>query len=597
MNRLFTAFSANAQMFIFVASVIALVLISSITYRHTVALTTSTELVTKTHQIHTKLEQLISFLKDAETGSRGFILTKDSVFLEPFQQSLIEVETDFNELKGLTIDNIEQQKNLDTLRSLIVQKYQYMAQVRQRIQKGTIAGTEIHQQLLAGKIVMDEIRRIIDKMIALEMSYLKMREGKYQYELSFTPFFMLLLFGFSGLIFLLSFGKIMSDVGKLRKINDQLLLSNEAMEHAEGIDGFGTWYLDMTTQKLHYSDNLYRILGCEPQSFEANLENFVAFVHPDDQAYLRKAFLEITTEKLSKSRFFRIVRKDGALRYFKSIGKTLMNLEGKIVLIGLTSDITDEHLSQLALQQEKKTLQQSNQELTSFNHIASHDLQEPLRKIQTFISLIKEKDETQLSPTSQVYFDKVQTAAARMRQLIDDLLIFAKASKSEAAFKRTNLNILLEYAKQELAHQLTERHGVIQADHLPTLSVIPFQIQQLLTNLLSNSLRYAKKNVAAEIQIRAQIVKSHDVPMLKLNGTTAEYHKISITDNGIGFEQQHATVIFDLFHRLHSPNKYQGTGIGLAICKKIIENHAGYILAQSEPNVGTTISFFLPITE
>ena len=239
-------------------------------------------------------------------------------------------------------------------------------------------------------------------------------------------------------------------------------------------------------------------------------------------------------------------------------------------------------------------LERSNKELASFNHIASHDLQEPLRKVQTFISRISEEELSAMSETGREYFNRIQTAVSRMRILIDDLLLFSRTNKAEKVFEHTDLNLLLENGKQELAQAIEEKNAVIQSKHLPSLNVIPFQIQQLFINLISNSLKYIKPGIDPFIQIDCEKVNANDLLILKSN-VHAKYYKISVIDNGFGFEQEYAESIFTLFYRLHHLTEYPGTGIGLSICKKIVENHSGFIKAEGRPGIGSTFDIYLPI--
>jgi light-regulated signal transduction histidine kinase (bacteriophytochrome) len=280
------------------------------------------------------------------------------------------------------------------------------------------------------------------------------------------------------------------------------------------------------------------------------------------------------------------------LRYFKSVSK-LTELNGGRLFIGINSDITEQHISNMALEERNRELEQSNKELASFNHIASHDLQEPLRKIQTFISRLSEKESLNLSESGKEYLSKIQTSLIRMRGLIDDLLQFSRTRKNEKNFELASLSLLLENAKQELIQDIEEKKAEIRSSDLPVLKVIPFQIQQLFINLIGNSLKYSKPGIAPVIKIYYEEINADEYPFLR-DKIQKRYNKISINDNGLGFEQQYAQDIFILFYRLHSKSEYTGSGIGLSICKKIVENHDGYILAESTPGFGSTFSFFLP---
>jgi hypothetical protein len=262
--------------------------------------------------------------------------------------------------------------------------------------------------------------------------------------------------------------------------------------------------------------------------------------------------------------------------------------------IGIGKDITDHHLSNVALEERNHELEQSIKELESFNRVASHDLQEPLRKIQTFISRISDNDRANLSEQGKEYISKIDSAAHKMRILIDDLLLFSRTNKSEKIFEKTDLNQLLENANQELAHDIEEKNAVIQSAQLPVLNVIAFQIQQLFVNLIGNALKYSKPDVAPVIKIDCEKLAARDYPDF-ITDTRKKYFKISISDNGMGFDQQYAEKIFILFHRLHPNSEYVGTGIGLSICKKIAENHNGFIIAEGKPGVGATFIVYLPV--
>jgi PAS domain S-box-containing protein len=578
---------------IFVVFLFILIFISAINYRHTIALTDSTESVMRSHKVSLELEQLISYIKDAETGQRGFLITRDTVFLQPFGVARKKVNRSFKLLKQLTADNLQQQKNSDILSHLINTHFAFLEISLNLSTETSVDKYLLDRNLLKGKKVMDDIRIQIKKMIDLEMVYLKEREGKYEDDIFFTPIFILLLLLFSLLVFVFSYFKINQDLEVLKKSNQELRIKTASFQHAEIIGGFGISEWNSETKTLSYSDNLYKLLGCKPQSFEANIENYLKFVHPDDRQIIATGAEKVIENASTYARFYRIIRKDGELRYFSSLGKFISDGENYKTHIGIIKDITETHLNNIALEERNRELEQTNAEMASFNHIASHDLQEPLRKIQLFISRINEKSTENISETSKEYLTKIQTAAQRMRTLIDDLLVFSRANKSEKIFELCNLNQLLENAKQELTEVVEEKNAIIQSAQLPTLKVIPFQIQQLFINLIGNSLKYSKTNVALVIDIACEKITAKDYPMLKVVDKKV-FYKITFTDNGLGFDQQYAESIFVLFNRLHQSTQYSGTGIGLSICKKIVENHAGFIIAEGQLNTGATFTVFLP---
>jgi signal transduction histidine kinase len=260
-----------------------------------------------------------------------------------------------------------------------------------------------------------------------------------------------------------------------------------------------------------------------------------------------------------------------------------------------SKNITEEKESQIHLESMKKMLEEKNaelerknKELESFNYIASHDLQEPLRKIQLFYSRILDKEKDNLSALSLDYFSSINSAADRMQHLIEALLSYSTTNFKGMAFEKTDLNELLGDVKSDLEDLIQSKNATIESEELPKVTVISFQFRQLLSNLISNGIKYSKKDVAPIIRISCEEYHG-DEPKAK------KYWKISVSDNGIGFEQQYEHKIFELFQRLHGKTDFAGTGIGLAICKKIIENHKGFIKVKSQSGQGSVFSVFLPI--
>jgi len=248
--------------------------------------------------------------------------------------------------------------------------------------------------------------------------------------------------------------------------------------------------------------------------------------------------------------------------------------------------------SNLLLEQKNRELEKMNQELESFTHIASHDLQEPLRKIQMFVKLLFE-NEMDLSEKGKDYFNRIKNAAQRMQQLIEDLLAYSHATTSQRYFQKTDLNVLLDQVKIELKEKITETNTMIETTQLPEVSVIPFQFKQLFTNIINNSIKFSRPDASPVINIKSSIVDGATIKEVK-GLTEKNYYHFTITDNGIGFPSDLNEKIFGLFQRLHPRNEYPGTGIGLSICKKIVENHQGIITADGEPQRGATFNIYLP---
>lgn len=257
--------------------------------------------------------------------------------------------------------------------------------------------------------------------------------------------------------------------------------------------------------------------------------------------------------------------------------------------VAITSkNITEEKQAALKLEAMNVELEKQNIELASFAYISSHDLQEPLRKIQMFSSRILEKEKQNFSESSQAYFSSIINAANRMQNLIESLLNYSSMDASEIKFKTLDLNVIVDDIKNNITDIIEVKNARIVAENLPKVKAIPVQFQQLLSNLISNGLKYSRPEEPPVITITANKVVLEEFDK-------KEFCRIDVADNGIGFKQEYETQIFELFKRLHGKMDYEGTGIGLAICKKIAQKHGGFIKAVGTPNEGSVFSVYLPI--
>jgi PAS domain S-box-containing protein len=294
-------------------------------------------------------------------------------------------------------------------------------------------------------------------------------------------------------------------------------------------------------------------------------------------------------------------RKDGST-FWGSVVMTALhdNQQNMVGFTKVTRDLTEKKITEdrliattRKLEEKNRELERMNEELSSFAYISSHDLQEPLRKIQTFSDRILNLEYDKLSEKGRDYFLRMQRGASRMQKLIRDILAYSRTTTSEKKFEPTDLNELVAQAKIELEVLIMEKKAVIETNHLPTLNVIPFQMQQLFNNLINNALKFAREHEPPRVFIRSEMVDANSLPVI-YPGQAKQYYHLTFQDNGIGFEPIYAKKIFEVFQRLHGRSEYGGTGIGLAICKKIVENHHGMISAESNVNEGAIFHVYLP---
>ena len=244
-----------------------------------------------------------------------------------------------------------------------------------------------------------------------------------------------------------------------------------------------------------------------------------------------------------------------------------------------------------------RQLKTTNEELERFAYVASHDLQEPLRKIILFSDLLGKKHKPNLEDDAKDFIDRIIKSSLRMQMLIKNILVYSRSSTGADLFEETDLNALLADVLSDLEISIEQKSAVVNIQPLPVAHVMPGQIRQVFQNLIINSLKFAKPDCKPEINIHAKISKGESIPGVKKHYYAATYLSIYISDNGIGFEQKYANDIFVLFKRLNNYQEHEGSGIGLSICKKIVEKHNGTISATSALGEGATFVISLPLKQ
>ena len=395
---------------------------------------------------------------------------------------------------------------------------------------------------------------------------------------------------------------IAHDNTDIKDAAENIEIINTRLTEAQRLAHIGNWEWDILNDRITWSDEMYRIFGLTPRSIEPSFDHYLRLIHPEERDTVNN-IVQSAYETHKPFHFYhRLIRPDGTTRILHGRGQVHLGDEGTpIGMAGTAQDVTDQKKAEDEirkitddLQRYIKELEQTNKELESFTYVASHDLQEPIRKIRVFLSLIMDRNADTLSDTSKNYIDRTVRAATQMQTLINDLLLYSRTMGSSLHFVSTDLNEIVQQAINELKESIEEKQAVVQVDKLPVLNVIPFQVHQFFVNMLSNSLKFTHEGVKPRIIIDSGLADPASLNNFSADSTKT-YYRISIADNGIGFDAKYSEKIFDLFQRLHNRDRYIGTGIGLSICKKIIENHDGFITAEGRPGEGARFTVFLPL--
>lgn len=455
---------------------IAAVLIASgfvISFYSHIQYNRDTERVEQTYQVINALEHVMSLVKDVETGGRGYIITGDSSYLEPYLTAIAVLPAEIEGLHRLVNNNPVQQQRIGTLKQLVASKID-LARLRVQSQsRKQPPNLQARNNTLSGegKRRMDVLRRHVNVMIATEQALMVMRYRRAERSYRNTLIIILALSLMTFLALAVSYYMLEQELEQRQKTEDQL------------------------------------------RAYEARLREQI------------------------------------------------------------------------------RLLQTSNEELERFAFVASHDLQEPLRKIQSFATLINERSGNQFEGDSRLFISKITHSAERMSKLIKDLLNFARISNQHEAFKPVRLGQVIQRILDDQELRIKGLNARIDVGELPLIQAVASQMDHLFTNLISNALKFIRPDTQPLVRIRATMIDGTKYADLVAG---QRYAEITLEDNGIGFDEKYLDHIFKVFQRLHGKNQFEGTGIGLAICKRVVAYHHGYITAQSQPDQGTTFIIVLP---
>lgn len=480
---------------------LALIANATIFYWNFMSVTKSFDDVADRYETRHRLQQLKEIMLNAETGQRGFLITKDEKYLEPYYLALSNIDATMKSIQDHFTDKPDMLAKLTKLREMMDRKLEEMKAIIVIRREQNFEAAAKRVSLNYGKVYMDAFRDGIQAITSEEEAKLKLhRDGV---EMNRQRGFITFIAGnvVLTLMVLAAFLLVRQQLQVRHLLTSQLRQVNEELEQR----------VEHRTQALRATNES---LGIEIQE-RTRLE-------------------------------------EQAVKYAEE-------------------------------------LKRSNKELEQFASVASHDLQEPLRKIQAFSDRLHSRYVHQLDDNGREYLDRIQSSASRMRRLIEDLLAFSRVGTRGKPFVPVDLQQVAQGVLADLEERLTNTGGHIELDTLPSIVADELQMRQLLLNLLANALKFQRPGVPPVVHVTSRLVPPIDPE-------SPEMLEIIVRDEGIGFEQQYAERIFQLFQRLHGRNEYDGTGMGLAICRKIAERHGGSIAAQGVPGEGATFTVLLPVT-
>ncbi len=562
-------------------------------------------------QVHTSSimlvlnDNLISLL-NAETGERGFIITADTSYLEPYKKGRQNIAGNISGLRSLTIDNPVQQKNLDTLENYINRKFSL---IEKSILLKKQGDNEAIKMMLAssgeGKRIMDEIRLVNQSMGAEELRLYRERTFLTSRSIENAQFIFVIEGVFSLLITIILAFIIIRELNRRKKTEKDLAISSERFLKIFTENPVAMTIAEVGDSKILFANNrFYEYFGYSSEEVIGQKAEALKLVSPEEEARLFPILLGLLNETrsiaelqaLSQEESEKLVirlkeamgnnglivlytRKNGE-PFYAILSYDIIEIDHKKYTVTSYQDVNEQKKAENKIVAYSIELERQNKEIEQFAYVASHDLQEPLRTISNFSTLLTEKLETHPDKETREFLSYINGGAKRMSGLIFDLLEYSRIGKNMGK-ERMDCNILVEEILTDLSADIEESLAEIQVQKLPVVNGYTY-LKSVFQNLISNAIKFRNAG-------------THPVITISATDKGKEF-LFSIKDNGIGIEEIYYERIFLIFQRLHTRAEYDGTGIGLSQCKKTIELHGGKIWVESEPGKGSIFNFTIPKT-
>lgn len=585
-------------------------------YRNNLTQLESAKLVSHSNEVLLATERLLDNLFEAETSQRGFIITGEEIFLKPYLDAIDSMSYYVKNLKTLTSDNPLQQHSIIELEPIIVKRLQIMAENLEIRKESGFENSKERLLSLTGKKLMTKIKAIVQQMQQLEEKLLIETRAQAALETDTfnTTYFSAITI--VGIILIGTFVAIYNNVlardksekeliqykneleqmveartKELVKSNETLARNSELLNDMGKLSKVGGWEIDMEDMSIQWTDEVYRIHELEP-GHKPTVEEGINYYAPEARPVIQEAVNRAITTGNGWNLELPFITAKGNQLWVRAIGNVEFK-DGKTVRVyGTFQDITEQkktrdHIKQLNEELEERVvertaqLEYANKELESFSYSVSHDLRAPLRSINGYANALIEDYAPKLDDDGKRMLGIVINSARRMGQLIDDLLAFSRLGRQTLSKIEINMDDFVKQIMDELIGEENGRDIVYEIKPMGKVLADTAMIRQVWINLLSNALKYSQKKEKSIIE----------VGILSNNGEQKTFY---VQDNGAGFDMAYRNKLFGVFQRLHKVSEFEGTGVGLALTKRIIDKHGGQIWAEAKLDKGATFYFSLP---
>jgi PAS domain S-box-containing protein len=586
----------------FGVALVMLTTVAVITYHSTAGLEENATFISTRHDF---LDQLGSFelhLTEVDSAARGYLLASDEQYLPAYEQARKELVEDVKAINDY-IENDDPAPIRDYEETLVKQ-LQPLLSKKTAILKAAIA-TRQDQGLDGAALMLSDghdgdvtrdLRNLLVQLREKEETRLKTR-STLSAEIGHSSIAVVVMATvLSAVILTLAGLLILRDIAVRRRAEEALAeehnllrsVMNAMPEQVFVTDREGRFMIDNVSHRSFLGVKLAREIEGKHAS------DFFPPSVADEMVKDNRTIMETSHPVLNQEDL--VVRNDGEVVWIATTKVPLHDVEGNCIgLVGVSSDISVRKEAEERLRLAAEQLRRSNLELQEFASIASHDLQEPLRKIQAFGDRLKIKCAEGLGENGRDYLERMQDAARRMQILLHDLLTLSRVTSKAQPFEPVDLWKVATDVVSDLEVRIEQSGALVEVGRLPTIDADPGQIRQLLQNLISNALKFHRRETKPEVIVSAKILDNADSLPGAMPGE--EICQIMVRDNGIGFNEQYLDRIFQVFQRLHSRSEYEGTGIGLAVCRKIADRHGGTISAKSAEGEGATFIVTMPVKQ